>query len=288
MLYRSPVIKNQYLPDDEVPKTAKVIRYFDDDSKVILEDHEEESGEDKKFEKPADSKQVDAEVLARIEEVRAETERFVEKARTEVEEILTRANEEAAGIVDQAREKEKSISEQAVNGREKAFSKAHDEGFAKGYQEGVAKGLDETRSLVMGVGAIMGEIKAHKRDAMKIAESQILQLSMAIAARVVRHETRMNAGVVVNTVREALKAVDDKENLKIMVNPEDLEVVTTHREDFMEIVRGVKELQIVSDTSLSNGGCVIQTNLGNIDAQVETALGIIDNEFKRVFSSREE
>lgn len=287
-MYRSPVIKSQYLSEEDAPKTAKVIRYLEDDAEVILEDHEDGLEEEKGADQAAETAKADLEAIARLKEAKEEAETFVEEVRAEAEANLARASEEAARILEEARTQSRKTSDEAVKAKEETLRKAHEEGFAKGYQEGVAKGLEETQGLVVAAGTIVGEVKAHKRDAMKIAESQILQLSMAIAARVVRFETRINAGVVINTVREALKAVDDKENLKIFVNPEDLETVTSHRDEFLNIVRGVKELQILTDTSLTRGGCVIQTNLGNIDAQVETALGIIDNELKRINSSRDE
>ena len=48
------------------------------------------------------------------------------------------------------------------------------------------------------------------------------------------------------------------------------------RDDLLSLLDGIKNLEIVDDRRVGDGGCVIETNAGTIDAKIETQLAEVE------------
>jgi flagellar assembly protein FliH len=77
-------------------------------------------------------------------------------------------------------------------------------------------------------------------------------------------------------VVQALRKVKGKGNIIIHVNMADLKLSTEHVKDFINLVEGAKSLQIVEDSSVDEGGCVIETDFGEIDARIASQLSELE------------
>ena len=58
----------------------------------------------------------------------------------------------------------------------------------------------------------------------------------------------------------------------VRVNLADLQLTTEHAKDFIEAAENAKKLSIVEDSSVDRGGCVIETDFGEIDARIQSQL----------------
>ena len=58
----------------------------------------------------------------------------------------------------------------------------------------------------------------------------------------------------------------------VRVNIADLQLTTEHAKDFIEAAETAKKLSIVEDSSVDRGGCVIETDFGEIDARIQSQL----------------
>ena len=63
----------------------------------------------------------------------------------------------------------------------------------------------------------------------------------------------------------------------IRVNPDDLEAVRRHRNDWLESLESIDHLLIESDPTVTRGGCVVETPIGDVDAQIEERLDRVRN-----------
>jgi flagellar assembly protein FliH len=52
----------------------------------------------------------------------------------------------------------------------------------------------------------------------------------------------------------------------------DVKLSTEHKKEFIDMVEGAKSVQIVEDTTVDPGGCVIETDFGEIDARISSQL----------------
>jgi flagellar assembly protein FliH len=62
----------------------------------------------------------------------------------------------------------------------------------------------------------------------------------------------------------------------IRVNLADLELTSAHVSDFLKIVENVKSVTVLEDSSVDRGGCIIETDFGQIDARISSQLNEIE------------
>ncbi|MGI4790167.1 MAG: FliH/SctL family protein [Janthinobacterium lividum] len=196
--------------------------------------------------------------------------------------VLTSARSEAAELLDDARTQAEALREAAWQ-----------EGFHSGKVEARAAVETEMRAdwavrqdaLRAELDAIAADI-ATAREALWLSqESEMVALTLDIARQVIKTEVTQNPAVVHAVIANALRRITDKENVRVRVSVVDAPRVKEAREDLMEIVDGLRFIEIVEDRRVGDGGCVIETNAGTIDAKIETqiaevarALGISENE----------
>ena len=101
-----------------------------------------------------------------------------------------------------------------------------------------------------------------------------------IARQVIRTEVGQNPEIVQNVVRNAIRRVTDKSQVRIRVSVGDAGTVREMRDDLLAVLDGLQNLEIVDDRRVGPGGCVIETQAGTIDAKIETQLAEVARALK--------
>ncbi len=104
----------------------------------------------------------------------------------------------------------------------------------------------------------------------------VVTLALAIAKRVVAREIEVDEGAVLARSREAIRKIIGVEKIKIHVSPSDEEYIRGHRNELSTYADSVKEIVIEADGKVERGGCIIESELGNIDARVSTQFELIE------------
>ena len=103
-------------------------------------------------------------------------------------------------------------------------------------------------------------------------KDDLVRLALVIAEQVIGQELAANEEAIVGVVENALKSALETDSHHVRVHPDDLAVVQTHKPLFLANVHGLKEISVEADTNLSRGGCVIESDMGEVDASLETRL----------------
>jgi flagellar assembly protein FliH len=82
--------------------------------------------------------------------------------------------------------------------------------------------------------------------------------------------------VVINNVVQALRKLKSRGEVVIRVNLADLELTSAHIGDFMKMVENVKSITVLEDSSVDRGGCILETDFGQIDARISSQLSEIE------------
>lgn len=196
--------------------------------------------------------------------------------------ILEEARQQAAELVERARQEAKKLLEESRLYCQSAHTQARREGFEVGREEGVDAVREEYRAYFDEARNVLGQMVSERDRILSQAETEIARLSVKVAERIISCEVTTNHEVVVNMVKTALERVKDREQVSIRVNPQDYEVVRSKREVFAALVEGLRNLEIAQDPRVERGGCVIETNLGNVDARVSTQLAALELAFRGV------
>ena len=199
----------------------------------------------------------------------------------EAEAALSLARAEAAELIEDAETQAEALREAAWQ-----------EGFHAGGLEARAAVEAELRAqwaarqdaLRCELDTVASDIAEARAKLWQSQESEMVALALAIAKQVIKTEVSQPA-VVHAVLANALRRITDKDNVRVRVSVSDAPRVKEAREDLMEIVDGLRFIEIVEDRRVGDGGCVIETNAGTIDAKIETqiaevarALGVSDNE----------
>ena len=92
--------------------------------------------------------------------------------------------------------------------------------------------------------------------------------------------------VVINNVVQALRKLKSRGEVVIRVNLADLELTTEHTNDFLTMVENVKSISILEDSSVDRGGCIIETDFGQIDARISSQIHEIEEKILELMPIR--
>jgi flagellar assembly protein FliH len=123
----------------------------------------------------------------------------------------------------------------------------------------------------------LADLAAYKKKLRADAEMDLVNLSLAIARRILYRELTTDSEAVHGLVHAALQKIQKREVLRIRINPAGAEAVQSCIKRL-----GLEELEVVGDKSLKTGDLLIDTTTGELDASVDTQL----QEIQRGFADR--
>lgn len=169
---------------------------------------------------------------------------------------------------------------QADQMRQDAVRKGYEEGLQLGREEGLHLYQQAIDSLRDEVQKLVDAILAERQRLWEQMEPQVIDLVLEIARKVLREEIQARREATLSIIKHALRRVADTEHVRIRVHPDDLQITREHREDFLAVCDGVKQIEIVDDQRVGGGGCVIETPNGTIDASLRTQMQTIEKALK--------
>lgn len=182
-----------------------------------------------------------------------------------------------AGIQPTASEK---IVEEPVD-LEAVEATAWAEGFERGYQSGLRSAHQEQEATLLQLVTLTRNAIEDADEFTRALERQVVDLSLAVAEKIVERELRSDPALVVDVVREALDEVRGVTSASVRVNPEDHALVAPQWERFVHRPLADRA-HLVADERVERGGCLIETQMGVIDAQLSSKLSEITNGFEGV------
>lgn len=144
------------------------------------------------------------------------------------------------------------------------------------YQEGYNLGLQQATSEIENFKNVLGAFMGAEDKVFNLIAPNILELSMSIAQKVIKHEAKIDVQIVVDTVMDALKMLSKNEpKIVLRVNPIQVQYLKDTLPEKIKSLGMETKLSVLSDEAITEGGCIIQTNNGMIDATIEAQLGIV-------------
>lgn len=106
------------------------------------------------------------------------------------------------------------------------------------------------------------------------ATSGLTQLAVKIAEKLLGQELSLRPERVVDIVRQCLKRADQARRIMVRVNPEDIGQVEAAL-GRLERACEAEVLQVEPDAAVDRGGCIIETELGQLDGRLDSQLSAI-------------
>lgn len=116
------------------------------------------------------------------------------------------------------------------------------------------------------------EVSRLRGSLLQNSSNDMLRLVMSIVRQVLHAETSVNPQVIIDTIGRALSMAVRADYYHVRVNPADLETVTNHKPLFLASINGLKNLSFQPDPGISRGGCLLESEFGDVDATIDGQL----------------
>jgi len=268
----------------------------------VLEEIEEVGGLDEYSGPTADDLRMEAEAFmqqweqekeALIRSAKAEADRIIKEAEEaafaevkrktgDAQSLKRQAEDDAEQILTDAKARAKQIEDDAVAAFEFEKKQAEEQGRAAGRETGFTEGKEEVNRLIQRTQTILERAQDKRGEILEETEQQIIDLVLLISRKVIKVISENQRNVVISNVGQALRKVKGRGNITIRVNLLDLKLATDHKKDFIELVEGAKSIQIIEDSTVDPGGCIIETDFGEIDARISSQLAELEQKILEI------
>lgn len=148
----------------------------------------------------------------------------------------------------------------------------HAEAQAEGYAAGRAEALASLEPALAALGAAVEAVRAEQVATAEALERRAVELGLALAAKVVAGALAVEPERVVDAVQGALRGIVERERITVLVNPDDMEIVSEAIEGVRASLGGIEHCVVEAERRVGRGGCIVRTPVGDVDARVETKL----------------
>lgn len=149
---------------------------------------------------------------------------------------------------------------------------ARKQGWQTGYTEArqiVETELAEVLSTVQHLAE--SAVQAHNQF-LHDNQAEVARLAIAIADKIIGKELSLNPKVTTDIIAQAIKAANIRGACRILVNSKDYEIIEPFWAAIPSLQSPGQAWELLPDTRVSRGGCLIEVGGGTIDAQLETQL----------------
>lgn len=223
--------------------------------------------------------QPDKDTIALREQILRDAESFAEEriqqAAAEADELLRQAQ---AQIEEWWNSQRAADAQQAEEARRAGFEQGAREGYASAeaeLQRLWATPIDEAKQLLQ-------EAHAVREQIIQEAEPFLVELSNAIAEKVIAKQLELEPAYTIELIRRALSRRREQGVIALCVAPSQFAFVQAAREELVLALDSQAELQILPDATVADNGCVIRSAFGSIDARIDTQLEEIKRELLEV------
>jgi flagellar assembly protein FliH len=214
------------------------------------------------------------------DKIKQEAERVafeeVKRKNNQAQKIRQEAEDEAKRLLEEARKQAAELEAEIRTRVERVEKEAHGKGFEDGREQGYQEGRGELERLTDNLQRIITTAIDRRNSIIEESETQVINLVLLIAKKVIKVISENQKNVVINNVVQALRRLKSRGDVVIRVNLADLELTSAHVSDFLKIVENVKSVTVLEDSSVDRGGCIIETDFGQIDARISSQLNEIE------------
>lgn len=191
---------------------------------------------------------------------------------------------EVEALLEQARQETEQARTEARTAAREASRAGHEEGYSAGYALGHAEGLRQGRqqaaeeaaseraALRAAVDSLVNRVEEERQRAWDSLEPQVLELVLEVAKTVLKQEVEASRTAAISQIRSAVRRAAHASSLRVRVNAADLEAAQAVKEELLELVDGLRGIEIAADRRVPAGGCVVETESGDIDARLSTQI----------------
>lgn len=148
-------------------------------------------------------------------------------------------------------------------------------------KEGYRAGIEQAESDIIALREKIADFISAKKEVFEYIAPDILEISVDIAQKIIKKEVTQNPELILETILDVMKNISkDESKITVKLNPAQVEMVKTELPDYISSMGIEAKITVIGDDSISEGGCILNTNNGIVDASLDTQLDIIKEALK--------
>lgn len=215
---------------------------------------------------------VGAQPVFQFEDIRKRCDNYVAQVRVRTRKILEEADREAENIRQRAQtEGQQAGLRQGLSDAEQQIERRAAELADQHMREALGTALPALYAAV-------DSLRAERDRWLAEWETTAVHLCTAIAEKLLRRDVQHTPECLRAMLAETLGMVLGSASIRLRLHPDDLRALGESADEIVRRMASCGEATLVSDETITPGGCIIDTQHGRIDAQVETQLERIASE----------
>jgi flagellar assembly protein FliH len=157
-----------------------------------------------------------------------------------------------------------------------AVEAARKEGFRLGEaqaQAAAAQAIEQERTAVL---SALQDFEGRRDDYFRRVETEVVRLALAIARKVLHREAQMDPLLLAGVVRVALDQMQSGTRVVLRASPDSAELWCEFCEQRFQ---GKQIVEVVADSSLEEGRCLLQAEVGSSEISLDSQLQEIESGF---------
>lgn len=231
-------------------------------------------------------------LLSQDEQLAELRQSILDDAQSFAEEHLRQATDEAERMKEEAQSQIEAWWEERRQQDEQLIESTRNESYETGYREGIERAEQEIKEAyerkIAEAEAVLRQAYQAKEQLIQEAEPFVVSLSCTVAEKIIQKQLSIEQEIVLELARKTLSRKRESGTITLCVSPEQFAYVHAAREELSLAVDSQAELQIIPDSSVNDGGCVVRSALGSIDARIDTQLTEIKKALMQVAMQHEE
>ncbi|MNL36175.1 Yop proteins translocation protein L [compost metagenome] len=103
-------------------------------------------------------------------------------------------------------------------------------------------------------------------------ESHLIKLMFQMASRIAKAELKDNNEAMIEVLRDAVGLAQDEENITVHVSQSQFEFMEELKKEMGRDFEFIKKIRFEPNVEIADGGCIVETNYGEVDARIEQRL----------------
>jgi flagellar assembly protein FliH len=229
---------------------------------------------------PLSAARAEADTIIRQAKRKAEAEarRMLDEAAAQKEAMLADAEKAVA----EARKEAKRLEAAAKSKLKDARQKAEKAGFEAGTAAGAEAGLAETRPFAERARLIAERIEEARAEIIAAAKKELAGIALLAARKVAKTVCEGQREAAAENIKAALSKVKTAGKITVRVNLADLEASSSRIDEFKRLLESTAAIRIVEDPAIEAGGCLVETESGEIDARISSQFAELSRQWSAV------
>ncbi len=156
---------------------------------------------------------------------------------------------------------------------------AFENGFHQGERAGMEMAEKKAEAIMRRYGDSLHELGRYKAALYGQVEREVVKLAVEVAKKIVHREIQADPDIIQTLVKVALGRVSERSAVTVRVNPVDHNFLLDKRRGWVREEAGGQEVTLVADKSVERGGCLVQTECGDVDARIEEEFREVERAF---------